>query len=127
DISLYMIASQLLLVGKTIAGLRIQECRQAIDYIQSLQQVDDERIGCMGISGGGLVTAFTSVLDERIKATVVSGYTSTFKGSIMDRRDCLDNYVPGILQYSEMPELIGLIVPIPIFIVSGKVIHLFSV
>src|SRR5690625_7747456 len=81
----------------------------------------------MVISGGGFVTAFTSVLDERIKATVVSGYTSTFKGSIMDRRHCLDNYVPGILQYTEMPELIGLIVPRPLFIEAGEDDHLFPV
>src|SRR5690625_5766073 len=104
-----MISSQLLLMGKTIAGLRIQECRQVIDYMQLLKEVDGQRIGCMGISGGGLVAAFTSALDDRIKATVISGYTSTFKGSIMDRRHCLDNYVPGILQYTVMPELIGLI------------------
>lgn len=127
DNSCYMISSQLLLMGKTIAGLRIQECRQVIDYMQALKEIDGQRIGCMGISGGGLVAAFTSALDDRIKATVVSGYTSTFKGSIMDRRHCLDNYIPGILEYAEMPELIGLIAPRPLFIEAGKDDHLFPV
>ena len=108
DNSCYRIASQLLLVGKTLAGLRVQECRRVIDYAQSLGDVDEASIGCMGISGGGLVAAFTSILDERIKATVISGYTNTFKGSIMDRRHCLDNYIPGILTHTEMPDLIGL-------------------
>ena len=125
DNSCYMIASQLLLVGKTIAGLRIEECRRVIDYIQSLDEVDESNIGCMGISGGGLVAAFISVLDERIKATVISGYTNTFKGSIMDRRHCLDNYIPGILNHAEMPELIGLIAPRPLFIEAGRDDHLF--
>ena len=37
DNSCYMIASQLLLVGKTLAGLRVQECRRVIDYVQSLK------------------------------------------------------------------------------------------
>ena len=83
------------------------------------------KIGCMGISGGGLVAAFTSILDERIKATVISGYTSTFKGSIMDRRHCLDNYIPGILEYTEMPDLIGLIAPRALFIEAGTADHLF--
>ncbi|WP_203247591.1 dienelactone hydrolase family protein [Sporosarcina beigongshangi] len=125
DNSCYMIASQLLLLGKTLAGLRVEECRRAIDYLQTLEEVDERQIGCMGISGGGLVASFTSILDERIKATVISGYTSTFKGSIMDRRHCLDNYIPGLLKYTEMPDLIGLIAPRPLFIESGTTDHLF--
>lgn len=125
DNSCYMIASQLLLNGKTLAGLRVEECRRVIDYIQSLEEVDGERIGCMGISGGGLVASFTSGLDERIKAVVVSGYASTFEGSIMARRHCLDNYIPGILKYAEMPDLIGLIAPRPLFIEAGEKDHLF--
>lgn len=127
DNSCYMIASQLLLVGKTLAGLRVQECRKVINYIQALPEVDENRIGCMGISGGGLVAAFTAILDERIKATVISGYTNTFKASIMDRRHCLDNYIPGILAYSEMPDLIGLIAPRPLFIEAGTEDTLFPI
>jgi dienelactone hydrolase len=125
DNSCYMIASQLLLVGKTLPGLRVQECRRIIDYVQTLNYVDANRIGCMGISGGGLVAAFTSILDERLKATVISGYTNTFKGSIMDRRHCLDNYIPGILNYAEMPDLIGLIVPRALFIEAATRDYLF--
>jgi dienelactone hydrolase len=125
DNSCYMIASQLLLVGKTLAGLRIQECRRVIDYAMTLDIVDTDKIGIMGISGGGLVTAFTAALDDRLKATVISGYTNTFKGSIMDRRHCLDNYIPGILEYAEMPKLIGLIAPRALFIEAGDQDHLF--
>ena len=125
DNSCYRIASQLLVVGKTLPGLRVQECRRVIDFVQTLDYVDENRIGCMGISGGGLVAAFTSILDERLQATVVSGYTNTFKGSIMDRRHCLDNYIPGVLTYAEMPDLIGLIVPRALFIEAGTVDHLF--
>lgn len=125
DNSCYMIASQLLILGKTLPGLRVQECRRVIDYMQSLDYIDENRIGCMGISGGGLVAAFTSILDDRLQATVISGYTNTFKGSIMDRRHCLDNYVPGVLIYAEMPDLIGLIVPRALFIEAGTVDHLF--
>ncbi|MBD1379404.1 acetylxylan esterase [Bacillus sp. IB182487] len=125
--SCFSLASQLLLMGKTLPGLRVFECRRVLDYISSLDEVDPERIGCMGFSGGGLVAAFTSVLDLRIKATVITGYTNTFKGSIMARRHCLDNYIPGILQLAEMPELIGLIAPRPLFIEAGTRDHLFPI
>lgn len=127
DNSCYSLASQLLLYGKTLAGLRVFECQRVLDFMTELEELNTDRIGCMGISGGGLVAAFTSILDTRIRATVISGYTNTFKGSIMNRRHCLDNYVPGILQYAEMPELIALMVPRPLFIESGKKDHLFPV
>ncbi|MFA9557854.1 dienelactone hydrolase family protein [Evansella sp. AB-rgal1] len=125
DNSCYTLASHLLLYGKTLPGLRIYECSRVIDFIMTMEEIDQGKIGCMGLSGGGLVAAYTSVLDDRVKATVISGYTNTFKGSIMDRRHCLDNYIPGVLQYAEMPELIGLSAPRPLFIESGISDHLF--
>ncbi|RFB18388.1 dienelactone hydrolase [Bacillus sp. HNG] len=127
DNSCYSLASQLLLFGKTLAGLRVFECQRVLDFMEDFKEVDSSRIGCMGISGGGLIAAFTTILDKRIQATAISGYTNTFKGSIMNRRHCLDNYIPGILQYAEMPELIALMVPRPLFIESGKMDHLFPV
>lgn len=127
DNSCYMIASQLLLVGKTLAGLRVHECKRVLDFIETLTEVDQDKIACMGISGGGLVAGFTSALDQRIRATVISGYTNTFKTSIMARRHCLDNYIPGILNEAEMPEWLGLIAPMPLFIEAGTEDHLFPV
>jgi dienelactone hydrolase len=127
DNSCYSLASQLLLYGKTLAGLRVFECQKVLDFMESLEEIDSNRIGCMGISGGGLVAAYTSIVDQRITATVISCYTNTFKGSIIHRRHCLDNYVPGILQDAEMPELISLIAPRPLFIEAGKQDHLFPI
>lgn len=125
DNSCYSLASQLLLMGKTLAGLRIFECQRVLDYLQTRKEVNPDQIGCMGISGGGLVAGFTTVLDERIKAVVVSGYTNTFLGSILDRRHCLDNYIPGMLTIAEMPALIGLIAPRRLLIEAGRQDHLF--
>jgi dienelactone hydrolase len=123
--SCFSIASKLLLMGKTLAGLRVFESQRVLDYVLALDDIDPEKIGCIGFSGGGLVAAFTAILDERIRATVITGYTNTFKGSIMDRNHCLDNYIPGILELAEMPELIGSIAPNPLFIEAGINDHLF--
>lgn len=114
------IAAHLLMSGHTLAGHRVYETRRVLDYLLTRPEVDTERIGSMGISGGGLVTAFTAALDERCKAAVVSGYASTFHGSILDRNHCLDNYIPGILQEAELPDIIGLIAPRPLFLEIGS-------
>ncbi len=118
--SCFSIGVFLLTLGKTMAGMRIQETMKAIDYVSTREEIDPQRIGIMGLSGGGLVASFTSALDERIQATVVCCYTNTFRASILSSRHCIDNYIPGILRYAEMPDLIGLIAPRPLFIEAGS-------
>lgn len=117
--SCFTLAAHLLLYGKTLAGLRVHEVLRAVDYLLTREEADPARVGCIGFSGGGLVGAYASALDERFRATVLSGFTSTFRGSIMPIDHCLDNYIPGILQHAELPELIGLIAPRALFVESG--------
>lgn len=125
--SCYRISTYLLMLGRTMAGMRVWETIRTIDYLITREDVDSERIGCMGISGGGLVGAFTSALDDRIKCSVISGYTNTFKSSILSTRHCIDNYIPGILNIAEMYDLIGLIAPRPLFIEAGNRDHIFPI
>ncbi|MDQ0873971.1 dienelactone hydrolase [Paenibacillus sp. V4I3] len=121
------LASHLLLYGISLAGLRVQEARRALDYVLSREDVDPARVGCFGFSGGGLVAAYTAAIDERIKATVLCAFVNTFKGSIMQIRHCIDNYLPSVLEYSELPELLGLLVPRPLFIESGQQDPIFPI
>jgi acetyl esterase/lipase len=52
----------------------------AVDLLQSLPEVDPERIGCIGHSLGGHNSLFLAVFDTRIKAVVTScGFCSFFK------------------------------------------------
>ncbi|KQX46010.1 dienelactone hydrolase family protein [Paenibacillus sp. Root444D2] len=121
------LASHLLLYGISLAGLRVQEARRALDYVLSREDVDPARVGCFGFSGGGLLAAYTAAIDERIKATVLCAFVNTFKGSIMQIRHCIDNYLPGVLEYSELPELLGLLAPRPLFIESGQQDPIFPI
>jgi len=117
--SCFRIAVHLMMRGRTIAGYRVFETLRAVDYLQRRSEARADRIGIMGISGGGLVAAFAAALDERLRAAVVSGYANTFRGSILDRNHCIDNYLPGLLTDFDMPDIIGLIAPRPLLIESG--------
>ncbi|MCQ4085469.1 dienelactone hydrolase family protein [Saccharibacillus sp. JS10] len=123
--SCFRLSSALLMIGQTIAGYRIYETMRAIDYVQNRWQNQAHRLGIMGISGGGLVAGFTAALDARISCAVISGYANTFQDSILARSHCLDNYIPGILLESEMPDLLGLIAPRSLLIESGDTDALF--
>ena len=74
----------------------------------------------MGISGGGMHTFFSACVDERIKACVISGYYSTFADSILAMQHCPCNFIPGLAQFGEMYDLIGLIAPRPVLIEAGS-------
>jgi dienelactone hydrolase len=58
----------------------IWENMRAIDLLESLDEVDRERIGCIGHSLGGHNTMFTAAFDTRIKALVSNcGFTRFHK------------------------------------------------
>ncbi len=111
-----MLASHL---GGSIAGIRVRDSRRLIDYLETRNGFDTSRLGAMGISGGGMVAMFTTCLDERIKACVISGYFSTFKNSIHAMYHCGCNYVHDLHQFGEIYDLAGLIAPRPLFIEAG--------
>ncbi len=105
------VAGSALLFGQTMIGWRVWDVMRAIDWIETRPELDSKRVGCMGISGGGTCTQFASALDTRIQAAFVSGYLNTFRDSIMSVSHCIDNYVPGILNWAENYDVAGLIAP----------------
>ena len=65
------------LVGTNAVGLFYLAMRRGLDYLDSHPQVDSDRLGVTGLSGGGWQTIVLSALDERVKISVpVAGYSS---------------------------------------------------
>jgi len=120
-------AGSALLFGETMIGWRVWDVMRAIDWIETRPELDAKRVGCMGISGGGTCTVFSSALEPRIKAAFVSGYLNTFRDCIMSVSHCIDNYVPGILNWAEMYDVAGLIAPRPMLAESGERDNIFPI
>jgi len=114
-------------LGKSVIGLRVWEARRLLDFLQIRKEFDTSRAGAMGISGGGLHTFFSTCVDPRIKACVISGYYSTFRDSILAMYACACNFVPGQHIFGEMYDLVGLIAPRPILIEAGSYDPIFPI
>lgn len=108
-----------IMLGKPLVGLRVWDVMRTIDLLNTRPEVDTTRIGIMGISGGGMVSLFASALDERLTATIISGYLCTFRDSILSIDHCACNYVPGLLQDAEMHDIAALLAPRPLLIEAG--------
>ncbi len=67
------------LVGTGTAHYRIWDGIRSIDYICARPEVDKNRIGCTGNSGGGTMTSYLMTFDQRIKAAAPSCYLTTLE------------------------------------------------
>ncbi len=120
-------AGAALLLGETMIAWRAWDVVRTIDWIETRKELDAARVGLMGISGGGTVTSFTAALEPRIKAAMISGYLNTFKDSIVAMSHCIDNYVPGILNWCENYDVASLIAPRPLYVESGTKDPIFPI
>jgi dienelactone hydrolase len=107
-------------LGGSALGLRLWDGFRLLDYLETRPDADAQRMGAMGISGGGMHTFFSTCLDERIRACVVSGYFCSFRDSIFAMNHCTCNFVPGLHRFGEIYDLVGLIAPRPMLVEAGQ-------
>lgn len=107
-------------LGQTVTGMWAWDLHRLVDYVQSRSDCDPKRIGCAGLSGGGLQTIWAVALDDRIKAAVVSGYFYGYRESLLEKHhNCSCNYVPHLYEHVDMGDLGALIAPRPLLIETG--------
>ncbi len=107
-------------LGQTVTGMWAWDLHRLIDYVQSREDCIPDRIGCAGLSGGGLQTLWASALDKRIKCAVISGYLYGYKESLLDlHMNCSCNYVPHLYEYVDMGDIAALIAPRPLLVETG--------
>lgn len=108
------------LVGINLLALDIADTARALDYLLTRPEVDRRRIGCMGLSFGGTMTLWATVMDKRIKAACISCYLCEFETyAIQMTNFCGSQFVPGLRRYFEMSDVASLIAPRPLLIESG--------
>ncbi len=105
-------------MGTSMAGLRIYDAIQMVTLLAEQPEVDAERLGVSGISGGGLVAFFLAVLDKRVKVVNVSGYLNKFN-AFMQVPHCIDNFIPGASCIADMPDVACAIAPRPLLVSQG--------
>ncbi len=88
---------------------------RGLDFLQSLPEVDPDRIGVNGLSGGGLQSQMLVALDSRLKAATIGGMTCDYREELFPYRyHCECNHWPEAMTYTDQPEISTLGFPTPI-------------
>jgi dienelactone hydrolase len=123
-----VIAKYCAILGTSIAGLICHEDRIALAYLRSRGDVLGERIGCIGLSGGGCRAALLLASDDGVAAAVIVGMMSTW-------RELLDCHVaphswmffpPGLSRVADWPEIAACRAPAPLMVQYAQGDELFT-
>ncbi len=118
---------QALMLGRTLAGERVFDVERGLDYLAARGDINMQRVGAMGNSGGGTITLLAAAVLPRIRFAMPSCAFCTYAESIMSIYHCGDNYIPGLLQYAEAADVLGLFAPRPLVVVAGRDDDIFPI
>jgi cephalosporin-C deacetylase-like acetyl esterase len=68
-----------ILIGQSVARYFIFDAKRAVDYLVSRPDVDPDRIGVAGCSGGGAIATYAGVFDPRVKAVAAGCFINSFR------------------------------------------------
>ena len=124
----HLIAKSLFSAGMTWPGVFVNDDQRALDYLASRPDVDATRLGCAGLSGGGLRTVMLTGADERVRCSCCVGMMTTWRDYLLNK--CHTHtwmcYVPGLPKDLDYPEILGLGAPNPILVLNNRQDALFT-
>jgi dienelactone hydrolase len=125
----HVMAKSLFSAGTTWPAVFFTEDQKALDILCAREDVDANRIGCGGLSGGGMRTAFMGGLDPRIKCAVCVGFMTTWKDFLLNKSftHTWMVYVPLLPNELDFPEILGLRAPLATLILNDEDDGLYTI
>lgn len=106
--------------GTTSIAINVHHGKVATDFVTALPFVDSNRLGVMGLSGGGTMTTWSYLCDERFKAAEIICYCDLWEVfAYRDNNACGMQLVPGLYKLVDLPDLQGLLAPRPLLVDIG--------
>ncbi len=119
----------LLTAGVTWPGIMLWDDIRTVDYLLTRPDVDPKRIGCLGLSVGGLRACYLTAADPRVKAGVIIGWMTSFPSQLRNKVHTtigLTKLIPGLYQYLDYPDIASLAMPSALLVINGGKDGLFD-
>jgi len=116
------------LLGTSLAGVVAHEDRIALNYLLSRPEVRADRVGCLGLSGGGNRSAMLNATHDAVRAAVIVGLMSTYAG-LLDHNmsHTWMFFPPNWSRYGDWPDLAACRAPSPLLVQYDLDDNLFTV
>jgi cephalosporin-C deacetylase-like acetyl esterase len=111
---------QVALIAQSVARYFVWDGIRGIDYLVSRKEVDPNRIGVHGLSGGGTQTAYISALDDRVAAAAPACYITSYR-RLMESigvQDGEQNFYHGIARGIDHADFIEVRAPKPTLVMA---------
>lgn len=123
-----IMAKSLFSAGTTWPGVFLAEDQAALDVLCARPEVDPARVGCGGLSGGGMRTVYLSGADPRIRCAVCAGMMTTWRDLVLHKSftHTWMVYAPLLPRDLDYPEILGLRAPLPALVLNNREDDLFT-
>jgi dienelactone hydrolase len=124
-----LVGRSIFAAGFTWAGVMFWDDIRSVDYLLTRPEVDPQRIGCVGLSMGGLRAAHLAALDPRVKAAVAVGWMASFPTQLRRHiRNTIGHtkLVPGLYRLMDYPDVASLAMPSALLVINGSKDALFE-
>jgi dienelactone hydrolase len=123
-----IIAKSLFCAGTSWPAVYFAEDQMALSILSSRSDVDPDRLGCAGLSGGGLRTVMLGGLDPRISCSVCVGFMTTWTDFLLYKSytHTWMIYVPLLPRELDFPDIMSLRAPLPTMVLNDLEDNLFT-
>ena len=110
--------------GRTLWGMMLRDEQCLLDYLQTREEIDPDRIGATGMSMGCTRAWWLTAIDDRPKAIVgVACFTRYTELMAHGKTHGIYYYVPGILKHFDTEAILAITAPRPMLQLSGDQDH----
>jgi dienelactone hydrolase len=103
---------RLVVAGRSMAWKNILDMRRAIDYLVTRPEVKVDALGCYGHSMGSTHAWLVGPWEPRLKCIIgnccLPTYAAIHRTKLLH---CFPNFIPGLHQYGDTPDIAALIAP----------------
>jgi dienelactone hydrolase len=119
-----------ILIGQSIQALEYFTLSRAVDYLETLPEVDNDRIGLYGLSRGGRAALWLGALEQRLQAVVSSAWFNErfskmlqpelIKVGAFIETSSEFQFIPNLFREFGDADIASLICPRAFFVEDGK-------
>lgn len=124
----HIMGRSLFSAGTTWPGVWVAEDIKALDILSARPDVDKNKIGCSGLSGGGMRSVYIAGLDDRIRCTVPVGFMTTWNDFALYKSytHTWMIYIPLLPNELDFPEILSMRAPLPSLVLNNTEDQLFT-